>query len=165
MPDVGKAPRLQYLDTGLVNAVLGLQGHFFKYKELHAIHQGLIAEHVVGQELVVLTGNSPHQLCFWVREKRKASAEVDFVVQHEGLIIPVEVKAGSSGRLRSLHQFMVRSSHRYAVRLYGGPLSRQEVSTGNGVEFQLLNPPYRLASQLPKYLDLLLHHPQKLMVE
>ena len=157
VPDLKKAPRLQYLDTGLINAVLGLQGHFFKYEDLHAIHQGVIAEHIVGQELLGAAGGTPHRLCFWVREKRNASAEVDFVIQHEGLVIPVEVKAGSSGRLRSLHQFMARSSHPYAVRLYHGPLSLQQISAGNCVEFQLLNLPYCLTSQIPKYLDLLLH--------
>jgi predicted AAA+ superfamily ATPase len=36
-----------------------------------------------------------------------SSAEVDYVIQHENQVIPIEVKAGTTGTLRSLHEFMI----------------------------------------------------------
>ncbi|MCC6932193.1 MAG: DUF4143 domain-containing protein [Deltaproteobacteria bacterium] len=47
-----KSPRLQFLDTGLLNCVAGLQSYYFDQKDLNEIYQGKIAEHIVGQELV-----------------------------------------------------------------------------------------------------------------
>ncbi len=68
-------------------------------------------------------------------------------------MIPIEVKAGKSGRLRSLHQFMNRSPHGIAVRMYAGPLEIQRLETPDGKRFHLLNMPYFLASAIHEYLD------------
>jgi hypothetical protein len=87
-----------------------------------------------------------------VRESAASNAEVDLLVQHEGLIIPVEVKAGKIGTLRSLHQFIERSDHPYAVRLYGGPLDIIETQTPSGRTYTLLNLPYFLAGKLKEYV-------------
>ncbi len=37
------------------------------------------------------------------REARGSSAEVDFLVAREGKVVPIEVKSGAGGSLRSLH--------------------------------------------------------------
>ena len=152
-PDLRKSPRLQFLDTGLLNNVAGLQQEYFLHDDLHAFYRGLLAEHVVGQELLCLQPQSGATLCFWVRNKPQSAAEVDFVLQHSGRVIPVEVKAGKSGRLRSLHQFMDRAPHDVAVRLHAGPLGVEEVTTPNGKRFRLLNLPYSLAALVPRYLE------------
>ena len=68
-------------------------------------------------------------------------------------VIPVEVKAGKSGTLKSLHQFMNMSDHKYAVRLYSGNLEISEVKTTEGKEYKLLNLPYFLAGKIHEYLD------------
>lgn len=68
------------------------------------------------------------------------------------LLVPVEVKAGRSGTLRSLHQFVDQAAHPWAVRLYAGPLRRDSARTQRGKEFQLLNLPYFLAGQIDAYL-------------
>jgi len=47
---------------------------------------------------------------------------VDFLIQYETLLVPVEVKSAATGRLRSLHQFIDRAPHHYAVRIYSGKL-------------------------------------------
>ena len=153
MPDLKKAPRLQLLDTGLLNYFVGLQEQFFYQDNLHAIYKGMIAEHIVGQELIADASNTRKKQCFWVREKSQAQAEVDFLVQHRGHVVPVEVKSGKTGRLRSLFQFMDRCPHPYAVRLYAGPLEIQPARTLTGKEFYLLNMPYFLASRVHQYLD------------
>ena len=153
MPDLRKSPRLQFLDTGLLNFVAGLQGHFFQQEDLHAFYRGKIAEHIVGQELLAATTDIHKKPVFWVREKKQSSAEVDYLVQHNQLAIPVEVKSGKAGTLRSLHQFIDQSPHPYAVRLYSGKLELMETQTIEGRRYWLLNLPYFLAGRLNDYID------------
>ncbi len=150
--DKKKSPRLQFLDTGLLNYFVGLQGHFFKFEDLHSFYQGTLAEHIAGQELMALDMDKPKKISFWVREQKQSNAEVDFVVQFREYVVPVEVKAGKSGSLRSLHQFMDRAPHPYAVRLYAGPLQKTESSTPGGKSYKLLNLPYFLAGKINDYL-------------
>lgn len=153
MPDLKKAPRLQFLDTGLLNYFAGLQDEFFRHDDLHAIYKGMLAEHIVGQELIGMESNTRKKPCFWVRDKAQSQAEVDFVIQRRGYVIPLEVKSGMEGKLRSLHEFMDRCPHGYAVRLYAGPLELHMARTPTGKEYQLLNLPYFLASKVNEYVD------------
>lgn len=152
LEDNQKSPRLQFLDTGLLNYAVGLQGYFFQFDDLHAFYQGLLAEHIVGQELMALDMNTDKKISFWVREQKQSNAEVDFVLPYKHYVIPLEVKAGKTGSLRSLHQFMERADHSYAVRLYAGELQVSEVSTPGGKIFKLLNLPYFLAGKIYDYL-------------
>lgn len=153
LPDRRKSPRLHLLDTGLMNYVAGIQKELLDIKELNSLYQGKIAEQIVGQELLASRFNVMNELHFWIREKKDATAEVDFIYMHAGEIIPVEVKYGSSGRLRSLHLFMEGAPHEMAVRLYAGPLKKEEAQTPSGKVFTLLNIPYYLAGKLAQYLE------------
>lgn len=150
--DQKKSPRLQFLDTGLLNYIVGLQGHFFKFDDLHSFYQGTIAEHIVGQELLTLDMNRLNKPRFWVREQRQSNAEVDFVIPFQQYVVPLEVKAGKTGSLRSLHQYMDRVGHSYAVRLYAGPLQETGAATSSGKTYKLLNLPYFLAGKINDYL-------------
>jgi predicted AAA+ superfamily ATPase len=152
VPDRKKMPRLQFLDIGLVNYAAGLQGQYFEHSDLHSFYRGKIAEMLVGQELLAAEASTPHKPVFWVREKRQAPAEVDFVVQHGKYAVPVEVKCGSTGSLRSLHQFINRCPHPYAVRMHAGPLEIHRLTTHEGKDFFLLDLPYFLAGQLKEYI-------------
>ena len=71
----------------------------------------------------------------------------------EGNIIPVEVKSGHTGRLRSLHLFMDRAPHQMAVRLYAGNLKKEAVRTLAGKGYTLLSLPYYLAGKIEDYLQ------------
>ena len=152
VPDLKKSPRLQYLDTGLLNYSMGLQHHYFENDTLHSFFKGILAEQIVGQELRAIGSTTRKKQCFWVREKSQSQAEVDFVVQYRDCVIPIEVKSGKVGRLRSLHQFMNRCPHGYAIRLYAGPLEISHVKTPEGKPFHLLNLPYFLASKVQDYV-------------
>lgn len=156
MADRKKSPRLQFLDTGLINYLVGLQDSYFRMNDLHSFYKGIMAEHVVGQELLAHDAMKPGNVCFWVREKKQSAAEVDFVIGCEGRIVPVEVKSGKSGTLRSIHQFVSRSQSPYAVRLYAGPLEKHEAVTTGRERYTLLNLPYFLAGKLHDYADWLL---------
>jgi len=152
-PNFKKSPKLQLLDTGLVNFFSGIQTEVFGSTDLNALYGGRIIEHLVGQELLASHDSMQFTPHFWVREKAQSNAEVDFVLAHGNKIIPIEVKSGATGRLRSLHLFMDQVEHGYAVRLYAGKLSIEDVTTLEGKTYKLLNLPYFLAGRLEGYLE------------
>lgn len=109
-------------------------------------------EHLIGQELLAFQHDALSVLHFWVREKKSSIAEVDYLFPFEGELIPIEVKAGSEGKLRSLHLFMDEVPHKIAVRFYAGEISITPTETLKGKKYHLLSLPYYLTSQLEKYL-------------
>lgn len=151
-PDLKKRPRLQFLDTGLLNYSLGIQAEMIGLADLSDLYKGRIIQHLAAQELAAQFDAPSYQTHFWVREKSGSSAEVDLVHQHQRYLIPIEVKSGAAGKLRSLHQFMQSCGHPYAVRLLGNAFSIDKVQAADGRPFMLMNLPYYLGSQLPKYV-------------
>jgi predicted AAA+ superfamily ATPase len=90
-----------FLDIGLLSNINGLSvEHLLPKSKFADAWKGKIAEQFVGQELRAKHGEN---LFFWMRDKRGSSAEVDFLLESKGSIIPVEVKSGSSGKMKSLH--------------------------------------------------------------
>jgi predicted AAA+ superfamily ATPase len=152
LADLKKAPRLHIVDTGLVNYFAGLQKELFGTGDLNSAYEGRIAEHIVGQELIAISNSISDKVSFWVKEKKQSNAQVDFIIPYEKYIIPVEVKSGKAGRLRSLHEFIDLASHNYAVRIYSGGLKIDEVQTVKGKKFYLLNLPFYLVGNIKKYL-------------
>lgn len=151
-----RSPKVQFLDTGFVNYFAGIQQEMFLSAKLDDVYQGRIAEHITGQELQALHPSVLFELNFWTREKADAGAEVDFIYLHKGMIIPVEVKSGAIGKLRSLHQFVENAPHPFAVRISSAVLSIASGVTPAGKPFKLLNLPFYLINQLPAYLDFLM---------
>jgi hypothetical protein len=78
---------------------------------------------------------------------------INFLFQHNGKMFPVEVKSGTSGKLRSLHQYLNASETDFAVRLFAGNIALEEHKTISGKTFKLLNLPYFLSGKLDEYLD------------
>jgi len=152
-PDYKKSPRLQALDTGLMNYLLKVQKDIIGTSDLHNVYQGTVIEHLVGQEILAAQFSVLSALNFWVREKKTSDAEVDFIVPYNGKLIPIEVKSGKEGKLRSLHLFMNDVPHPCAIRFYAGKLNLTSVTTIEGKTYQLLSLPYFLASQLEKYIE------------
>ena len=151
-PDTKKSPKLQFLDTGLVNYTLEIQAKMLGVNDFSKAFKGAIIPHLITQEVISLnaiTNTKPH---FWVREKRQSSSEVDLVYPYSDKIIPIEIKSGATGALKSLHQFMERVDHPYAIRIYGGAFKVEKSSTVGGTPFLLMNLPYYLGTQLPKYV-------------
>jgi len=161
LADRKRSPKLQLLDTGLVNYFAGLQKDLFQSADLNNVYKGKIAEHIVGQELLAVNTSVLHGLHFWVREKKQSNAEVDFIVPFGDYLIPIEVKSGAAGRLRSLHQFIDQAPHPYAVRFYSEEVCIDTVKTIGGKPFFLLNLPYYLVNRLDDYLDWFLNEVKK----
>ena len=151
--DRKKAPRLQVLDTGMLNYFAGVQKEFINAGDLNAVYRGIVAEHAVGQELAAIHTGIADKVAFWVREKKQANAQVDYVIQHDSRVIPVEVKSGESGRLRSLHEFMDRCPHDIAVRVSGASWRVDRVKTIAGKPFRLLSLPFYAVADIHAHLD------------
>jgi len=150
--DVKKSPRLQFLDTGLVNYSLGIQGQLLKMEELSAAFKGALIPHLVTQEIISIQDLTDQKPNFWTREKNQSSAEVDLVYPYEGKLIPIEIKSGAIGSLRSLHQFVDAVDHSYAIRIYAGKLDVEETKTPAGKPYKLLNLPYYSGTQIEHYI-------------
>jgi hypothetical protein len=105
----GKQFKVFYLDIGLMvrKAGIGFKSIYFK-NELGAAFQGVLAEQFVAQQLAA---NKSTNLKYWARTEGSASSEVDFVIASEGKIIPIEVKAGKKGTLKSMNYVLDKYSN------------------------------------------------------
>jgi predicted AAA+ superfamily ATPase len=142
-----------FLDVGLVNRMCGLD--LVRAEELIAVNAGALAEQFVGQQLLCAAPPfEDPQLFYWAREARNANAEVDFVIGRGQDILPVEVKAGKTGTLRSLFQFLLEKQRERAVRIHLGRLAREaiELPGAEGKTVQLLSLPLYLAGQMDRLL-------------
>jgi predicted AAA+ superfamily ATPase len=151
--DYSRKPRLQFLDTGLLNHALGIQSTLIGLKDFSDAYRGKIIQHVVFQQLQSQVSEPSRRLHFWVREKANSTSEVDLVYPFLQFLIPIEVKSGPQGKLRSLHQFMEKTNHSYAIRLLANTYHKEKVKTPAGKKFILYNLPYFLASKLPEYIE------------
>ena len=153
--------KLLFMDIGLMNAVCGLGWSAVEgMNETRLVNEGAMAEQFVGQHLQDLLSGSPNrELTYWLREGRATNAEVDYVVSFDGRIVPIEVKAGASGSLKSLHQFAAEKGAPVAVRFDAGPPAVQTVHTRvpragrqTEVAYRLLSLPLYLVERLPHLL-------------
>ncbi len=146
------------LDVGLYCTASGVDpAAVTAKKDVSFINEGQLAEQFVGQELRACRPfNQEPQLFTWVREAKNSNAEVDYVIQVAGDIVPVEVKAGATGRLRSVHVMVREKKLKVAVRVSSEPMIYGPVQTalptGAPYKFQLLSVPFYLVSELPRLL-------------
>lgn len=152
-PDLRKSPRLQFLDTGLINNELGIQAEMLALADLSQSHKGAIIPHLITQELISLFTSVNRIPNFWIRDKRQSSSEVDLVYAFQDKVIPIEIKSGKVGTLRSLHQFVERANHPYAVRIYAGEFRISETRTPGGTPYLLMNLPYFLGTKISDYIQ------------
>ena len=150
--DLKRSPKLIWSDIGLVNYAASIQKEVFGSKDILDAYRGKIAEQIVAQELLAHETRVSAQRAFWVREKKGSDAEIDFVLQYDSKIIPIEVKSGHNAKLRSLHLFMDETPHNIAVRVWSQPFSIDEVTTPNGKKFMLLNLPFYYVGHLNEIL-------------
>lgn len=106
------------LDTGIYQRFLRLDlGQLLNAESLEQVNKGALAELFVGLELLKSAPCTfPTQLYYWQREKAGSNAEVDYVVQCNADIVPVEVKAGTKGAMQSMFQFLSEKEYPYGIR-------------------------------------------------
>ncbi len=152
MANYKRKPKLIWLDTGLVNYYAGVRDEIFNIESIMSSWKGRIAEHIVAQELLTMDYEFGNRRNYWVRDKVDASSEIDFVYQFENKIIPIEVKSGVNAKLRSLHQYMDRTPHDIAIRVWTEKFSIDNVKTPQGKAFRLINIPFYYVGQIDKIL-------------
>ncbi len=138
-----------FLDVGMVSRALKVDfADVAHLDDLSLVNQGMLSEQFVGQELLAsLAPFEPPELFYWAREQRSSSAEVDYVIQHGSQIVPVEVKSGKTGRLRSLQLFLREKKKSLGVRLNSEPPSRLKTP-----DFELVSLPLYMAGWLKQKL-------------
>lgn len=102
-----------FLDVALCQAILGFDlSTWFLSPGKEFINRGMVAEAFVGQELLCYAQSfKKADLYFWHRQERNSTAEVDYIYEYKGEIIPIEVKSGHNGKLKSLHLFLDQNPH------------------------------------------------------
>jgi len=146
------------LDVGLLLTQLELTPtDTVQAAELNLVNRGAVAEQFIGQHLYAMApAYKDPELYYWAREERSASAEVDFVIADERhRIVPVEVKAGSTGKLRSIQLIVQEKALPVAVRFCSDPPSvfaeRRKTVKGD-VDFRLISLPHYLVQQIGRLL-------------
>lgn len=148
-----------FLDVGLCSAALGLSLHHINsIEQITMINNGAIAEQVVGQLLRTINPLyiEPELYC-WHREQSGSSAEIDYIIQHGNQVIPIEVKAGATGSLKSLHLFMKLKKFSNAVRVNSDLPSKTDIQitfhNDGVVKYQLFSIPFYLVGRLHQLLE------------
>ncbi len=148
LPNLKKSPRLYWLDIGLVNYATGTQYEVFSAQDISGAWRGISAEIVVGQELLAYETSILGKRYFWKRESKNAVAEIDFLYAFKGKLIPIEVKSGEKGTLKSLHAYMDSAPHSVAIRIWNKKMISDEITLPSGKTYTLLSIPYYLISRL-----------------
>ncbi|MBU0462366.1 MAG: ATP-binding protein [Proteobacteria bacterium] len=113
------------LDVGLMQNALGIQSSIALNVPVMTINAGGVAEQFAAQEL--LAAGDPYTepgLFFWARDARGSNAEVDYLIHIQGKLFPVEVKAGTTGSLKSMKLFL----EKYPDTPFGIRYSMHELS-------------------------------------
>ena len=110
------------LDIGLMSHLNGINISIeYMKSDLLSVFRGALAEQFVGQEILASTNS---ELYYWARDASGSSAETDYLIEKQNKVVPVEVKSGKSGSLKSLHLLLktysnVENAFVFSDRNYG----------------------------------------------
>lgn len=142
--------KVLFLDVGLLCRSCGLSLLDVQPgDDLMLVNAGAVAEQFIGQHL--LHSGAPYEepvLYCWMKQKKSSNAEVDYLLPMGTEVIPVEVKAGKTGTLKSLHLFLREKQRSLGLRFNADLPSLLEAKTSVAGGAQR---PFRLLS-LPLYL-------------
>jgi predicted AAA+ superfamily ATPase len=113
-----KYRRIIPCDTGIFLHILGIdKSEILLADDFNTVNQGALAEIFAGLELLKNGRNhAQRQLYCWNREKAQSSAQIDYLIQRGSSIIPIEVKSGVQGGMKSLNIFMKEKNIKYGIR-------------------------------------------------
>src|SRR3990167_7251779 len=138
--------KLLFLDVSLVTRATQVSVSQLLNEDINLIHQGAISEQFVGQELLVYQDcHLEPQLYYWSRDEAGSQAEIDYLITQESQIIPIEVKSGTTGKLKSMHMLMREKNLPFGIRISESPLA---------LHHQILSVPFNLISEIPRLIEL-----------
>jgi len=150
--------KLLHLDIGLLSAQLGVR-EIAPFEEMAWVNEGQLAKQFIGQHLLYRrSGRIAPQLHCWLRQAKSSNAEVDYLIDASTEPLPIEVKAGTGGSLKSLHVFCRTKRTPRAVRFYTGLPHVERISASVPVpgtqahDFELISLPLYLVGQLDRLL-------------
>jgi uncharacterized protein len=150
--------KLLFLDVGLMCSALGLtMANIVNLDEVSLVNKGELTEQYVGQHLLYKKEHYREpELFSWGREAPGSHAEVDFIVTKGPAIVPVEVKAGKTGTLKSLHLFVKERSLSVGVRINLDVPSMARCTgalpSGDRYDYNLISLPCYLLSELDRFV-------------
>jgi uncharacterized protein len=156
--------KVLFMDVGLMCSALHLSLLDLRREDLSLVNDGAVAEQFIGQHLLYSCAwyETPN-LYYWTREAKSAAAELDYVIAQGQQIVPVEVKAGKTGTLKSLHRFLLEKRRSFGLR-FNGDLpslmsSSMQATQKARLEFELLSVPLYMVGQARRLLtDYLVGH-------
>lgn len=130
-----------YLDSGLLLRILDL--HLGGSRELvklimigsdaDLVNKGSLTEMIVGCEMLKYSSRRvQHDLFYWEDISNGATSEVDYVTSLDAKVMPIEVKSGTSGKMKSLRLFMQKKNIIDATRLSLENFSKIEYTEPDG---------------------------------
>lgn len=106
-------------DNGIFQQLSGLRlSELLMANNVDMLNKGNIAEAFTGVEMIKYANVlEKRQLYYWHREKRGSTAEVDYLIEQQGQVVPVEVKSGNSGKMQSLNLFIDEKKSSKGIRI------------------------------------------------
>jgi predicted AAA+ superfamily ATPase len=106
-------------DVGIFQQLSGLRiSDLLVANNVDMLNKGNIAEAFAGLEMMkYANAYEKKPIYYWHREKRGSSAEVDYLVEVQGHVIPVEIKSGSTGKMQSMYRFLEEKKAPWGLRL------------------------------------------------
>jgi predicted AAA+ superfamily ATPase len=139
-----------FVDIGLQLSLCDLDPiQIERAEDLLFINNGSLAEQFIGQHLLYI--REPFyepELYYWERSERNAAAELDYLMAAGGEVVPIEVKAGAAGHLKSLQIFCEARDSQVAVRFSSMPPRIEALSNGT----KLLSLPMYFVEELLRLL-------------
>ncbi len=101
------------LDVGLMQAGLNANAHDWLIDpKRQYINKGAVAEAFTGTEFLAYSWPFVRKsLNYWVRERHGATAEVDYLMEKNNQVIPVEVKSGGINSMKSIDLFLTEKAY------------------------------------------------------
>lgn len=110
--------KLYFLDIGLYNALHETRwSDIFSLSSEKLLTKGNMAEQFIAQHLKFLEPQKNlNELYYWLNNKKKGAAEIDFIYSYAGNILPIEVKAGKTGKIKSLWNYIEQKKPEYVIK-------------------------------------------------
>jgi len=146
------------VDIGLVSVQMGLSSiSRGEAKNIIFSNKGGLAEQFVGQQLRAAQSPLEEPRLFYWQTIGGRQGEIDYIIQHGNRIVPIEVKSGATGSMKSLHQFMAQKDLDFAVRCNINHPSLENINVkttlGQPVSYRLLSIPLYLTERLDGLIE------------